>query len=191
MEEQNKKFDGEAKVKEYKKFEKEFKTKFPLMKDLKKFTLTHINVNSNPYIYKYKDITISHYHDTNLSSVNYPITPNDILSIFEYYGLLEKCNISIQHFIQKNIQGMVSFDTKKPNDNQSITLFIPDNKKWIFKRFKEIDTNDKYITTLCVLLHECSHALGNITTKENINEKCENEADRFALQESKKWIKIL
>ena len=84
--------------------------------------------------------------------------------------------------MQPNIQGMASSEEENIKE---LTLFIPSD--WIIKRFsKGTKPLSTFEISLCVLLHEISHLLGNISDKD-----CENEADRFALQEYKKWMGII
>ena len=185
-------------VDEYHKLSTIFNKKKPSPIAFKRYKLEPKKVNSSPYIYKYKNLEILHYHNTMLSKDTYPFSIDDVLSILEYYGLIDVLEtISIIHYPQTGAQGFVSKNDKAEEIggsdgktwNRSMTLFIPVNDKWLETRFKGIDINDKIMVTLCVLLHEMSHALGNISNGDT--KICEDEADRFAVQEYPKWIEFL
>jgi len=171
---------AENEQKKYKISELIFKGKSPTKKDIQKFRLTPIRTDSNPVEYEYDDISIINYFQGIHSDI-FKLTINEILSFVKYYGV-KIDTIRINNYEQPNIQGVASRSSLDVDDvSLTLTLFIPND--WCIKNFK---AEDVFEGSICLLLHEISHLLGNIASKG-----CEPEADRFALQEYKKWLKIL
>lgn len=163
---------------------KPFKTSKPNKDIFTNHTLTPIKVDTNPYIYLFKEMKITSYFEPN--GKFFELSSNEILSIMEYYGLAypEIQSVKINHYTQPAVQGMAS--RNKDNNKKGLILFIPTES--IMNHFDGITLKNIFESSLCVLLHEISHLLGNTLKDKN---KCEPEADRFAIQEYKKWLKIL
>lgn len=163
----------------YKERIKEFKDKKPKREVFTKHTLIPIKADSNPFIYRFNEMVITSYFIPTAGF--FDITNDEILSIMEYYGLKypEIAEIRMNHYTQPAIQGMAS----NLEHDKILTLFIPHEN--LIKQFGGVKLKDKYEASLCLLLHEISHLLGNV------GKNCEPEADRFAIQEYKKWLEIL
>ena len=170
---------------EYEERIKEFKDKKPTKEVFTKHTLTPIKTDDNPYIYMFKEMRITSYFEPNGGF--FDLSNDEVLSIMEYYGLAhpEIMAVKINHYTQPCIQGMASMEN---NNKKTLTLFIPSDK--LLNHFG-IKLNNMVEASLCLLLHEISHLLGNVNKDKKKHQQCEDEADRFAVQEYKKWVDVL
>lgn len=164
---------------------KEFKGKKPTKDIFSKHALVPISISENPYTYEYRGISIASYFES--KDKFFDLSTDEILSILEYYGLSypELATININHYNQPCIQGMANMEDAESVCGKGLTLFIPVDKI----KFRFGDIKNTFEASVCLLLHEISHLLGN-TRVEN-GSKCEPEADRFAIQEYKKWLEVL
>ena len=175
---------------EYKDRIKPFKDKKPAKEAFIKHILTPIKTDGNPYIYNFKEMRIASYFEPD--GKFFDLSNNEVLSIMEYYGLIhpEISGIKINHYTQPCIQGMASMDKEEMGSNKTLTLFIP--SEGMLNHFGT-KLNNYFEASVCVLIHEISHLLGNINREKDMNAhtRCEAEADRFAVQEYKKWLEVL
>ena len=120
----------------------------------------------------------------------YPLTIKEIFNVLDFYDLLYILqSLDIIHDSQMGTQAFVETDIKeleKKKFERNLTLCIPCDEM-IARTEKEMKSKHKInmkTCTLRILLHEISHALGNIGQHKG----CEPEADRFSYQELDKWI---
>ena len=157
----------------YEKLNKKFAKKKPNKKRIKSFKLELFRQSETKKMYKCNSCTL----EENFGTLKeyYPLTNNEILSILDYYDVFSHLDIVILHYKLENIQEFVSQEVK---DRKLLTLKIP-SKLAIELRMHGLREN-----ALFTLLHECSHLLGNV---KDPTVTCEKEADRFGMQEFKKW----
>lgn len=125
---------------------------------------------------------------TSMFNKAYPLTMLEILNILNFYNLLDLLSVINIHYIERpNSQAFVKCDasTKKKNGiDKELSLFIP--CKDMVEKEKKLGYPDTLrFSAFRILLHEISHALGNIGSDSG----CEPEADRFSYIETSKWLK--
>lgn len=120
----------------------------------------------------------------------YPLTLKEIFNVLDFYDLLYVLqSLDIVHNSQNGIQAFVGTDKRGLKENKfkrGMLLCIP-CENMIKRTEKEMKSKHKINLKICalrILLHEISHALGNIGQHKG----CEPEADRFSYQELTKWI---
>jgi len=154
-------------------------------KKIKWHTTQLINKENGSRTYKYNELTIVDNY-TGLDQDLYPLSHNEIITILEYYGLINKLqHLTINHYPLHNTQGQTIHEltqhTKQPTLQKEMKLWTPSQLAI------KMTGKTKRQLALFVLLHEISHALGNAGEEPNI----EKEADRFAEQEYPDWTKIM
>ncbi len=164
-------------MEDYEKLNKKFSKKKPAKKQVHQFKLELIRQNETKKMYKCNSCTLQEVFGT--LNEYYPLTNNEILSIADYYEVFHNLDIEILHYKQENIQAFVHQEVKA---RKNLTLKIP-SKLAIEQRMDGLRSN-----ALLTLLHECSHLLGNV---KDPKDKCEKEADRFGMQEFKKWKLVI
>lgn len=161
----------------YEKLSKIFSKKKPSKKCIKSFKLELMKQSETKKTYKCNSCTLEESFGT--LSEYYPLTNNEILSILDYYSVLHHLDITILHYKLENIQAFVHQEVK---GRKCLTLKIP-SKIATDNRMDGMRSN-----ALLTLVHECSHLLGNM---EEPKVTCEKEADRFGMQEFRKWKHVI
>lgn len=156
--------------------------------DFKTEFLSDTGCNMRRLVHNKHKMIIS--ESTSLNGSLYPLTLKEIFNVLDFYDLLYVLqSMNIIHNEQQGIQAFVGTDTKeleKKKFERNMTLCIP-SKGMIERTEKGMKYKHKInlkTSALQILLHEISHALGNIEQHEG----CEPEADRFSYQELTKWI---
>lgn len=178
---------------------RKFNNKKPNKKCIKSFKLELLRQNETKKMYKCTGSgagsasTPACTLEENFGTLSeyYPLTNNEILSILEYYDVFHNLDVVILHYKQQNIQAFVSQEVK---GRANLTLKIPS------KLAQEQMMPGLRSNALLTLLHECSHLLGNMKDPKpgsgesgasSTRSLCEREADRFGMQEFKKWKHVI